>query len=515
MIAMETSIVCRRCSSSVALILCDKQVNFCPFCGEKIAPEQYQVPGYHATDSTPVIIQAELSPLRELTRFSEGFLCGLAVPAELEITEAVSAPSKPVFVTGSAGVSVGETYLSPGTRMADSEIVRFIGRGGMGHVYEVQYVGDDASQPRCQALKVLTPELAQSSLYVERFLKESVTAIQLNHAGIVKTFAAGWEPVLFLRMEMIRGGTVRNMLSAPLQLQDAVEVVMQVGNALSYAHGMGMVHRDVKPENILIDDSDGRHRYLLSDFGLIKELVDPKPEPVLSLNEFQAVCDKVAKALNELNEEDNPKQNTDEIVNGILSLIDKHASKNFGFEPSTDPLTAFGHLADFGNITKSIGMHQSECLGTPLYMSPEQIEGRRTDGRCDIYALGATFFELLTGHPPFNGTSARDVFVQKLTHALPPLQDQIPAAKWNEVAPFSQIIEFMMAKDRRCRYRHIDFCLKDVARTMNGQTPWCSNSRFLYDAAVREYAGLEEDDETTSSNTIMLLNLLHAVFEMA
>ncbi len=214
----------------------------------------------------------------------------------------------------------------PGSRIAGYQIEELLGRGGMAVVYRAA----DVRLDRQVALKVLAPELTRDSAFRQRFIRESRAGAAVDHPNIIPVFEAGEaDGVLFIAMRYVAGRDVRALIerSGPLPPSRVANIVTQVASALDAAHARGLVHRDVKPANMLLGSVASGvapdHVYL-SDFGLSK-----------------------------------------------LSV-------------AAVSLTGTGQF-----------------LGTLDYMSPEQVEGRPIDGRTDLYALGCSAFEMLTGRPPF------------------------------------------------------------------------------------------------------------------
>lgn len=159
--------------------------------------------------------------------------------------------------------------IGPGLEIGGFEIESLIGRGGMSNVYR-------ARQTRLQrsvALKVLLPVLAADEEFVQRFRREGVSSARLEHAHIVPVYEAGDDKGhMFIAMRLVEGVTLRDRLGdagSALDVQESLAILTAVGEALDYAHGVGYVHRDVKPANVLLG-FDG-HVYL-SDFGLTKLL---------------------------------------------------------------------------------------------------------------------------------------------------------------------------------------------------------------------------------------------------
>ncbi len=159
--------------------------------------------------------------------------------------------------------------LEVGTQLAGYRIDGIVGRGGMGVVYRATELALD----RPVALKLIAPELAGDAAFRERFLRESRIAASIDHAGILPVYAAGEAGgELYLANRFVEGTDLGKLLAhGPLASQRALDLLGQVADALDAAHARGLVHRDVKPANVLVDGSD--HCYLC-DFGLTKQLGD-------------------------------------------------------------------------------------------------------------------------------------------------------------------------------------------------------------------------------------------------
>lgn len=212
--------------------------------------------------------------------------------------------------------------LPPTVRFTHYTDLQYIDRGGMGLVYKA--VQTNAN--RVVALKIMNPIAQSDSRQQKRFKTEAEALARLSHPGIVQIYDVGHENgVAYFSMEYVSGGPLSKRLKAGPKLSphDAAELMAGVSSAIAAAHAVGVVHRDVKPSNIL-----------LNDIGMPK------------VTDF-----------------------------GLAALAD-----------STARMTNTGAL-----------------LGTPSYMSPEQASGRYDDvgPRSDVYSLGATLYELLTGKPPF------------------------------------------------------------------------------------------------------------------
>ncbi|MFC7447931.1 serine/threonine-protein kinase PknD [Rhodococcus daqingensis] len=258
--------------------------------------------------------------------------------------------------------------LEPGTILAGYRIERVLGRGGMGDVY----LADHPNLPRKIALKVLRASWTGDDYVRSRFELEADHTARLEHPNIVAVHDRGREgDLLWISMQYVAGVDAKQALEfGPLGVERAVHIISETAKALDYAHGAGVLHRDVKPANILLAPGDPE-RVLLTDLG-------------------------TAKSMNE-----------------------------------TLHLTQTGML-----------------VATLLYAAPEQIRGGDVDHRVDIYALGCTFFHLVTGQPPYPGSSAPAVMHAHLNAPIPrpsALRPELPRA-------FDVAIARAMAKNRDDRF---------------------------------------------------------------
>jgi serine/threonine protein kinase len=261
--------------------------------------------------------------------------------------------------------------LGPGSFVAGYQIQDRIGAGGMAVVFRAR----DERLGRLVALKVLAPALAADEEFRTRFIREWRSATAVEHPHIIPVYAADDAgDVLYIAMRLVTGGDLRSLTrrEGPLDAWRAAGVISAVAAALDAAHGVGLVHRDVKPGNILIDSVAGLpdHVYL-SDFGLSK---------------------------------------------GIMSAT---------------ALTGTGQF-----------------LGTPDFAAPEQITGKRIDGRTDQYSLACVAFTLLTARPVYprdEPMSAMFAHVQEPPPSAAALRPELPLA-------VDQVLARAMAKSPDDRY---------------------------------------------------------------
>lgn len=256
-----------------------------------------------------------------------------------------------------------------GATIGDYQIVGVLGAGGMGKVYKVRNIISD----RVEAMKVLLPNLDTDHELAERFIREIKVQASLQHPNIASLHTAQRvDNQLLMIMEFVEGETLEFLMrQGRIPLRDSVNYVSQVLSALSYAHAHGVVHRDIKPPNMMLTP-DGIVK--LMDFGIAKISVDHK-------------------------------------------------------------LTQTG-----------------KTVGSLFYMSPEQIRGSDVDARSDLYSLGISMYEMVTGKRPFEGESDYSIMAAHLQQ--PP---QPPVAIDPSVPPaLNEVILISIAKDPGQRFQTAD-----------------------------------------------------------
>ena len=237
-------------------------------------------------------------------------------------------------------------------------IVRELGRGGMGTVFLAQQVSLD----RPVALKVMSRGWVGDATFVSRFTREAFAAAQLSHPNIVQIHDIGEvDGARFFSMEYVPGRSLADVLKrqGKLDPETAVGYLLQAARGLKHAHDRGMIHRDVKPDNLLLDD----HGLLkVADLGLVK----------------------------------------------TQNFVEHASHRNGSDTPQSEVLSS--------NLT---GVRIA--LGTPAYMSPEQCrDATAVDRRADIYSLGCTLYVLVTGRPPFNGNTAVELMTKQAYEPIVP-----------------------------------------------------------------------------------------------
>src|SRR5271166_5846052 len=254
--------------------------------------------------------------------------------------------------------------LSPGTALGPYQILAFLGAGGMGEVYRAR----DTRLDRTVAIKILSVSESEKSqaLGKLRFDREAKTISSLNHPNICHLYDVGEQDgVSYLVMEYLEGQTLADrLLSGPIPLDQVLQYGADICEALEEAHRRGVVHRDLKPGNIMLTQTGVKKTGVkLMDFGLAKS------EAPLS--------------------------------SGLTQTL----------STPQPPLTGEGIV-----------------MGTIPYMSPEQLEGKEVDRRSDIFALGAVLYEMVTGKRAFDGKRQLSVASAILERNPAPIRSVKPLA---------------------------------------------------------------------------------------
>ena len=258
------------------------------------------------------------------------------------------------------------------------EILGKIGTGGMADVYKAK----DHKLNRYVAVKVLKPEFREDTTFIRKFRSEAQAAAGLTHPNIVNVFDVGDdEGVYYIVMELIEGITLKEYIAkkGKLSIKEATSIAIQVSMGLEAAHNHGIVHRDVKPQNIIIS-TDGKVK--VTDFG-------------------------IARA----------------------------ASSN---------------------------TISSNVMGSVHYSSPEQVRGGYSDEKSDIYSLGITLYEMVTGRVPFDGDTTVAIAIKHLQ------EEMVPPSVYTEDLPYSleQIILKCTQKSVNRRYEKMEDVIADLKHSL-------------------------------------------------
>jgi serine/threonine protein kinase len=266
----------------------------------------------------------------------------------------------PVFVRGPDRVD-----LPPGTSVGRYLVLQRIGAGGMG----VVYAAFDPELDRKVALKLLQADALEgerTSRGHARLVREAQAMAKLSHPNVVAVHDVGtFGSRVFVAMEFVAGTTLTQWMETPRPWRETVEMFILAGRGLAAAHAQGLVHRDFKPDNVLVGDS-GRPRVL--DFGLARRPNDGAPDPI-PLDDSEAIALSVHDAAAARSE-----------VESLSAALKAAAPQG--------QLTVTGTLA-----------------GTPAYMAPEQYLRERLDARTDQFSFCVALWEALYGARPFSGTT--------------------------------------------------------------------------------------------------------------
>ena len=269
--------------------------------------------------------------------------------------------------------------IQPGTMLGDRyEILELIGTGGMADVYKARC----HKLNRYVAIKVLKAEYSSNKNFVSKFRVEAQSAAGLMHPNIVNVYDVGDEGgMYYFVMELVEGITLKNYIEKKIRLQvkEAISIAIQVSNGIEAAHNNGIIHRDIKPQNIIIS-RDGKVK--VADFG-------------------------IARAA------------------------------------SSDTIT-------------------SHAMGSVHYTSPEQARGGYSDFKSDIYSIGITLFEMVTGRVPFDGETTVAIAIKHIQEEMPSPRIYVPDV------PISveQIIYKCTQKNPDRRYANVGELISDLKRSL-------------------------------------------------
>ncbi len=273
--------------------------------------------------------------------------------------------------------------LDDAMRIGRFDILDKLGEGAMGTVYRAL----DPLIERTVAIKTIPLNLPEEEkrLFEDRFLREAKSAGRLSHPNIVTIYDVGeTDDFAYIAMEYLDGPSLREILRehGPLPLELALETALQMADALAFAHDHGVVHRDIKPPNVIVLGKRGTVK--LTDFGI-------------------------------------------------------------------------AHL--MSNTETRAGM----LLGSPRYMSPEQVQGQPVDGRSDIFSLGVVLYEMLAGRPPFGGEELHGILFRIVNEPVAPISQ----TRRNIPVGVDEILARCLAKKPQDRYSNANDLVNDLNKLLH------------------------------------------------
>ena len=292
--------------------------------------------------------------------------------------------------------------------LAKYEMLEELGHGGMATVYRAH----DKRLLRDVAIKVLHPHLRESREIAHRFSVEAKAVAKLRHRNIVEVYDISSEddPEQYLVVELVRGPTLRKVLQqhGALPPEIGAAIVLELLSGIGHAHASGVIHRDVKPENVLIELLPRSSSASQKDIGTL----NPGPRSSGAM---------------------------------LSSSADSKRSRSHEGERISVKLTDFGiaKLLDAQGVTST-----GQVLGSPAHMAPEQIEGGEVDGRADVFGLGVLFYECIVGHLPFLGNNPAQVLRRVLDGVYASAERERPTVGKN----WSQILDSALARKPEARY---------------------------------------------------------------
>jgi serine/threonine protein kinase len=423
-------------------------------------------------------------------------------PTDAGIDLGLAIAARPVAPPPGGHVVLGT--LSPGEAEARERytLTHLHARGGMGRVW----LARDGALGRQIALKELRPDQADNQVVCSRFLYEAKITAQLEHPGIVPVYELGSGEAPYYTMRFVRGKTLGEAIRAyhkkraagaadPVGLVELLTAYVGVCHAVAYAHARGVIHRDLKGQNVVLGDYG---EVIVLDWGLAKRVgTDQADEATGSAGAATAAAAPEAASHVTCAPDGFTLPAPPDAVTGAAGNSD-------GFEPPAQPGAETVAASDPGSgsgpgshgsaprgsssgprIVRESGAGpegtiQGQLLGTPAYMAPEQAQCRHdlVDQRTDIYGLGAILYEILTGRPPFVAPKTKEIIRKVCEESPTPPRQIVPT-----IAPGLEAVCLKaLSKEPAQRYGTASELAQEVRRWLADEPvrafpePWTSRA---------------------------------------
>lgn len=344
--------------------------------------------------------------------------------------------------------------LRAGDQLGKYRLEGLLGRGGMGEVWAAR----DPDLDRRVAVKVLGGALTDSAEGLARLQREGRAMARLRHPNVITVYDAAFADRRgLIAMELIDGENFASWLARAHPRSEVVDALLAAGRGLAAAHGAGMLHRDFKPHNVLVERGG---RVLVTDFGLARAIGPPaRPQPADVAGTPAITTDPMAATIEPAvaRASDAPGGFSSTILSGIGDTA--VAATVAPDRASTGSARDVGESGSLDSALTQTG----SLLGTPAYMAPEQLLARATDARCDQFAFCVTAWEALAGARPFRGTDLGELLVaieghevvnearvpRRLRAILHRGLARDPNARWSSMAELLRAFERAWRRPRR------------------------------------------------------------------
>jgi WD40 repeat protein/serine/threonine protein kinase len=373
-----------------------------------------------------------------------------------------------------------------GRRLGEFEIKEKLRSGGFGAIYRAEQVG----LRREAVVKILRAQFAGDERVQLRFLREARLASSLDHPYAAHIYAFGAEPdgVLWIAMELVRGTPLNELLGvSPMPLPTFVPFLERLCEVVETAHQHGIVHRDIKPQNVMVISRAGTLLPKLLDLGIAKDAGAAHPQgdegtawDFDALSKARSLRSAPATATIDSGPDSSVPATVPERVPRVSPTLAVSATM---YKPSTPPNPEEHHAPRVSRASSHSLTGDGDKVGSPSYMAPEQwMAPELVTPQCDIYALGVLSYEAISGNRPFRG-SIDELAQHHLSSPVPPLPDRLPEA-------LNAILARAMAKrpgDRQTSALELAREFRRASGVLSETVELPRLARDVADAALRDF----------------------------